>query len=637
MLTLIRQLLRSKIFGGIVFGLVIISMAVWGTGDIFSGGLGENVISAGERGIDQETLNRRFDSTLRRIRREQQVNLTQKKALEQGLLDSVIAGEGTDLSLLAYARALGADASDEALVKFIKEAEVFTDPTTGQFSNLYFERVVSAERTSKKNLEEDIRDDLTSQYMIDAVQAATSTPAVLARVEAARLAEQRRVAWFTLKQEFLPEAPPPSEEDAKAYFDQNIENYRIPERRNLAIVAISPQAFADKIEVAEEDILEVYEAGKARRFAQPQKRVITEAVFSNKVSADAAYGVLAGGGSIEGSNGLVSLNQLQLEKTQYPNAEIAEVVFSDGSFISSIFGPYTEGGNYLIIRIDDIIPGDPIPLNDAIRTQISRELALEEAQDVFNQAYGDIDNLIGLRLSPDEMAERLGVDVIRPEPIDRNFRTPTGRLANELQPYQEGIVQAFDELFEGETGDRLEARDAAYLVTLESIVPSTLSEFEDVKDVVIARLTSERLDSGFEETGIAIEARLNGGESTLESEAASFNSEVRRPVITQREYSTPTADLPPAALDRIFLGDEGDFIVAPGIAADERVIIRLVSINAPTPEELDVLAPDAVEALQNSLDGDLIAAYSQALLDAYPAVQDVSAINAYKARIESGQ
>ena len=64
MLTPLRNMLRSPAAGGI-FVIVIIAMAAWGVTDIFAGGGGSNLISAGDRGVSDRTL----DSTLERILR----------------------------------------------------------------------------------------------------------------------------------------------------------------------------------------------------------------------------------------------------------------------------------------------------------------------------------------------------------------------------------------------------------------------------------------------------------------------------------------------------------------------------------------------------------------------------------------
>ena len=49
MLTMFRKMLRSKI-GPVLFGIVIVGMAVWGIDDIFSGG-GNSLVTAGNRSV----------------------------------------------------------------------------------------------------------------------------------------------------------------------------------------------------------------------------------------------------------------------------------------------------------------------------------------------------------------------------------------------------------------------------------------------------------------------------------------------------------------------------------------------------------------------------------------------------------
>ena len=62
MLTPLRNMLRSPWAGGI-FVIVIISMAAWGVTDIFTGGSGRSLVSAGDRAVSDRILIRPWNGS----------------------------------------------------------------------------------------------------------------------------------------------------------------------------------------------------------------------------------------------------------------------------------------------------------------------------------------------------------------------------------------------------------------------------------------------------------------------------------------------------------------------------------------------------------------------------------------------
>ncbi|MEL7130000.1 MAG: SurA N-terminal domain-containing protein, partial [Pseudomonadota bacterium] len=121
-----RNLVANKIVGPLLLGIVILGMAVWGIEDIFSGGIGSNIIKAGERGITQQGLDRKFESYLANVRDESPGNaISRQQATEQGLLDQLFNVEASRLINLGYAREIGADASAQALTDAVRDFDAF--------------------------------------------------------------------------------------------------------------------------------------------------------------------------------------------------------------------------------------------------------------------------------------------------------------------------------------------------------------------------------------------------------------------------------------------------------------------------------------------------------------------------------
>lgn len=645
MLTLMRQLLRSKIFGGLVFGIVILGMAVWGVEDIFSGGSGQNVVTAGERGVTLTELNERYEDDLERYRIENETNVTRKQGAELGLLSQTIGQQAFELSMLGYARSLGADATDDAVISLIEDDPNFKDASSDRFSRAQLDRYLAFNRKTNQQFEEETRDRLTMFYLQTSLGSGLQAPDVLARIQAVVESETRRFVWLTLSSDNLEDIPAPTEDEAREYFEANINRFQIPERRQLAIVAISPDAFVDLEAVTDEEIEQVYELQKDTVYAGDGERVVTEALFASKDAADEAFALLAVGGDINNRDGLVSLEEKQITKEEVPfltvgqQQALSDVMFGAGVAQSAMFGPYDYNGNWLVYRIEEVVAGEPRPLDDEVRAEIAEGIALNNARSVFRDASLMMDDLILLGEEPEVMAERLGVDVIRFAPTDAQGRTREGGFEVDLvQTYTDGFRQAFTELFEGDQSERFDKRELSYLVTLETVFQSEVPDFEDVKDDVIAALAAQNLQTAFEQTAADIEARINGGESTFDQEAERFGTEAQRTIegASRANLSEVAGRLPNAALQGLFEAEEGGFVSVQGNTATERVIARLDSISVSDPQVTEDISTRLKGAIQNNLEQDLREAFVQALQTEFGAEQDSRAINGLIASIENG-
>ncbi|MEL6324067.1 MAG: SurA N-terminal domain-containing protein, partial [Pseudomonadota bacterium] len=199
-----RSLLANKFVGGFLLGIIILGMAVWGIEDIFTGGVGSNVIRAGERGLDINDVNRRFEDELNRLRREQTGNaITRQQAVQAGILDEVFGREAARLTSLGFAREIGADASAKAVTDTVREIEAFQNAVTGEFDLETYRRVLAQNQFAQSQFEDDLADDLTITNVREGVEAAIVAPTALARPLAILQAETRTAFWFALSRDAL--------------------------------------------------------------------------------------------------------------------------------------------------------------------------------------------------------------------------------------------------------------------------------------------------------------------------------------------------------------------------------------------------------------------------------------------------
>ncbi|MEO0883684.1 MAG: SurA N-terminal domain-containing protein [Pseudomonadota bacterium] len=631
-----RSLVSNKFVGTILLGLIILGMAVWGTENIFSGNFGSGIIKVGERSISQQELDRSFERTLRILRQQDEASrtMTRQQAVELGLLDREIAQQSSRLLMLGFARDIGADSSAQALANNVRENEVFNNPVTGAFDLQTYRRILADNSFTQAEYEGGLKDDLTISYLEDAIDGAVAVPNDLARLQAIYNGEERLIAWVPLREGSLPEAEDPSEEDIQAFFEERQAAFTIPERREISLLSVSSEDFVNREGFSEEEIEAYYEATKLRRLATPEERTFIEAVFPDEQTALTVFGTLAGGGTIDPELAALFETRSGTEE-DVASEEFRTAVFSPSAQEGSVVGPFETPSGWLVGEVVGVEPGQPKTL-DEVREEILDELAAERAETEYYNAFARFDDLIGQGLSIDEIGSDLGVAVDLLPPVDRRGFDADGTPVTALFEARDGIAAAF-ELPENIVSDRLDGADNIYVVSVKSIAPSRVPEFEEVREDVLERLMATREADALQTVADAVRSTLESGVSTLEEQAELYGSAVVRPEIGLRRTAFDQT-LPRTVLQTAFSLDEvGEVAIAEGTLPGEKFVVQLDALNRPTPEDLDTLSIISGAQLTQSLEQDLLQAFQGELQNTLDVETNTAALAAYRSAIVDDQ
>ncbi|MHA7858431.1 MAG: peptidylprolyl isomerase [Henriciella sp.] len=632
MLTPLRNMLRSPAAGGI-FVLVIIAMAAWGVTDIFAGGSGSNLISAGDRGVSDRTL----DSTLERILRNRTDDrgraLTKEEAMEQGILDQVFADLSRQTLLTSYADTQGISATTGSIVESIRTDPVFQD-TTGVFDASRYAQLLDVNGFREADYESNIEADLTIDRLQRVPLQGLRVPNALARLQAAYAGELRSASWFVLQQTELPEVQQPTDEDLQELYETRKELLREPERRGVSLIRLSPDDFIAQSDVTEEDISAYYEAYKGDRYTGPDSRSFTEFTFADEATARAALGRIAGGAAATAIETALATELKNGRRDAIANDRLADQVFARGALVGSIHGPQPVDGQFVVIRLEAITPGAATPLEN-VRDEIRDELARELAVGLFYDALPQFDDLLGTGADLESIAEGLGAPVLSFAPVDTNGFTKDGRRYLPLVTAP-GLLQMVYAQSEGRNTERFGDDEVTWIARVDSIVPERLPEFEEVRDDLTEAWTMQRQSEQLQTIAAEIEGAIADGSSSLEAEAAKYNAEVTalpRPI---GRTSTET-QLPRQIIDGIFgVNDEGDtFSLQAG--SSQTFILQVTEIDRANDETLDILAQSSALEIQTGISEDLLRAYFMSIADDIELNTNASGYEAYKRSLVTQQ
>jgi len=268
--TMFRQLLREKRHQTVVMWLltlsVILPMIVF-----FNGGAGRRAErgpggSAGVifgRKIPWET----FEQERRLVRRSLETSLGGGQALPQ-MFEPFVQQQAWDRLILRDEAKRRIRLSDDEVARYIQQQDVFR--VNGRFDRQHYYRFLSGIGQTPQNFEEQIRDDLRIQKLIDRV-----------KVDVAVTDEDVRSAYATdheqLRTELLLVTPSDlepqirltlSDDELRAYYASHPDTVRTPEKRTIEYVGWSQQELIAQAPAPSDDKLTAYLASHPDNFKQ---------------------------------------------------------------------------------------------------------------------------------------------------------------------------------------------------------------------------------------------------------------------------------------------------------------------------------------------------------------------------------
>ena len=637
MLALMKSLMNSFV-GKIIVMIIIAGMAFWGVDQMFAqlrGGIGSNMAAAGSRGFDAVTFDRRVESVIRNINADSEEPVTKPELLEQGVIDQVFQLEAAKLTLLGYADSIGVHPSTDAVVEELKNIDAFKNPLTGALDLDTYRDVLYRSRITQADYEQQLSDDLTMKALRDASGAAIFPPKTLSGLQARYIGEARNVGWFILDTSSLPEPDAPIEEDIRAYYDENLEALKQPERRMIDVLRMSAEDFLSEVTVTDQEVATVYEASKSERYSEPDTRTYVELMFSSREAARTAFGLLAAGADPASVEGVASRETRTGRRESVSDPLLAEAMFGAGKQSGALFGPAERGDQWLVARLVSVQPGAVFPL-EQVEGEIRDQLSRERAAVLLFEKMEALDRAIGAGYPISQIAEEVGVPLITFAPVDQSGRTREGVALMGLISAGEAFQQAF-EIPVGENSNRIDIGEATYLTSPRKVLESYTPEFEELREDVRTGLVRQREANGVQAALDDLTDRIKSGESTLEAEARATNEVVETPLAPITRRTAADSGLPNAAVTSVFSGKEGDVFTFPSRTGDAVMVMQITDITPPSEADMSELAPLANSSLLTSLQTDLDQAMEAEIAATMKLRTNQGTLRAYKATITSDQ
>nr|WP_321441080.1 SurA N-terminal domain-containing protein [uncultured Hyphomonas sp.] len=638
MLALMKRLTQT-ILGKFIAMIIIAGMAFWGVDQVFNqvrNGLGSDLLAAGRSSVTVDAFDRRIEVMLRNVNQQSDDPITKEQAIERGMVDQVFQLQQSQTTMLGFASKIGIAPSTDAVLAELKKTDAFKNPLTGELDLATYQRVLAQNRFSQAEYEAQLKSDLTLQALQAGTLAGLMPPDVLKAIQSRYLAESRDVAWFILDAADIPEPAAPTEEDVLAFYNENLDALKQPERRSIDLLKVSADDFLSQVEVTDQEIATIYEASKSERFSEPEQRTYVELMFGSRDAARDAFAALAGGADPSTLQGIVSRESRTSLAEDVEDQLLRDAMFGPGRQSGALFGPKDMGdGRWLVARLVSIQPGAVFPL-ESVSDEIRSGLARERATLLLYDKLEALDRSINAGFDLKQIAEETGVPVISFEPVDKNGYTEDGLPMIGLLEAGDAFQQAFL-MNVDDTSNQFTKDDVTYVISTREIVPPSTPAFDEVKDDVRQALVLRNEGEAAQTLVNEIKDRITSGASTLEAEAQAVSAPVETPPASITRMTAEESGLPNSAIGGIFSGKQGDVFTYPNRTGDKYMIVQLQAVNDPSAEALAAADPNASSSLVSSLDSDLATAMEAEMAGAVKLKVNGAAYNAYKASISSNQ
>ncbi|QJT79507.1 peptidylprolyl isomerase [Kosakonia sp. MUSA4] len=424
----------------IILGLIIVSFILTGVGNYLIGG--NNNYAAEVNG--QEISRPQFENavTSERNRMAQQLgdqfselaaNENYMKSVRQQVLNRMI-----DEALLdQYAKKLHLGISDEQVKKAIFSTQAFQ--TNGKFDNNRFNAIVNQMGMSADQYAQALRNQLTSQQLINAVAGTDFMLKGETDELAALVAQQRVVRQAVIDVNALAAKQTASDDEITSYYDQNKSRFIAPEQFRVSYIKLDATAMQENASDAE---IQAYYDQHQDQFTQPQRNRYS--VIQTKTEDDAKavldelnkgadFATIAKAKSTDIISARNGGDMGWLEEGTTPdelkNAGLKEKGQLSGVIKSSV--------GFLVARLDDIQPAQVKPLSevhDELAAKVKQEKALDAwyalQQKVSEAASNDNESLAGAEQAAGAKAVQTGWFGRDTLPEELNFKPVSDAIFN---------------------------------------------------------------------------------------------------------------------------------------------------------------------------------------------------------------
>lgn len=606
----------KKIVTFCLFALLIASFGVWGIGDIFQGPQHSySVAQVGKVSISQQEFSRTLRSDLARLAPQFGGRLDIEQAQAFGVVQQVMERLTTRALFEQHASDLGLVVTEDQLRKQILTLPAFQD-ATGRFDRFAYEGALRNSGLSEPAFLVALSGDIQRQQVVSAISGAATMPRAMADALYRYSAETRSADTVLFRNDSITDLPEPSDDQIKAYYDQESGSFLAPAFRSLGVLQINPAALTDEVAVTDEMLQQQYEL-RIDEYSIPERRNVSQVLYPSEEEAKDALAKIREGrdfasvASETGAGTPVSLGSISRAELSAQLPALAEGAFAveDGGVSEPVQSPL----GWHLAQATDFQEGEISPFEDVV-DDLRATLQLTLATDTAIELANALDDTMAGGATLEEAASNLGLKVETFKRVDRSGNNEKGEKIEALPNDRTFINTAFSTEVGEESLLTETAQGGYFVVRVIDSIPAAAKPLDEVRDDVIAGWkAAERTRLLNEKAQALVESINNSGDFAALVEEAGLT--VTTTPGLRRFNTAPTPGIPLDLPTKLFELEEGKADVVE--AADGVMVARLAAIT-PAPEaEADTAIAALQSNLVNRIQGDLVSQFTNTLNQTY--------------------
>jgi peptidyl-prolyl cis-trans isomerase D len=594
----------GKSIMAVVMGLLVISFAIWGIGDIFRGFGQSHLAEIGSTEIGIEQFRNYYNDKLSQLGRRMGRPITPDQARALGLDRQILGQLIAESALDQKARDMNLGVSDALVSEKITADPVFHG-VNGKFDRARFEYGIRELGFTETRFVQEQRQVIMRRQIALSLTGELTAPMAAQNAINTFRNEKRTVDAVVLGAEQAGDIAAPTPEVLQKYFDQRKALFRAPETRKVTLLSVTPDDIARWTVVSDEDAKAYYDAHK-NNYGTAERRDLRQIVFPDAGDADAAADKIAQGASFEDIAKQRGLTEKDTDLGLVTKAEVIDPAVANAAFAlkeGEVSKPVKGQFGTILVQATKIQPATEQSY-EQVAAKIKHTIALDRAR----QQIGDLRDKIederagGATLA--ETAKKVNLTATTIDAMDRSGRDADGNPIASL-PKNADLVSAVFASDVGVDNEPLQMQGGGWLwYDVTGITPSRDRALDEVKSQVETRWRNDEIASRLQKKADEMVDKLKGG-----SKLADLSEGLTVETVSDLQRGKPKDPFSSAALDAVFRTAKGSAGSAEGATPASRVVFVVTAVDDPP---LDAKSDESVktaDVLSRGYGEDILAEY----------------------------
>lgn len=592
----------GKIVMAVVMGLLVISFAIWGIGDMFRGFGLSTVAKIGKTEIGVEQFRTYYNDRLQALSRRMGRPISPDQARALGLDRQLIGQLIAETALDERARDLRLTLSNAEIAQQIVNDKNFAGPS-GQFDRDRFEAIIRNAGYSEARFVAEQRRTLVRRELTDTIAGGITPPDALVAAIQQFQNETRTISYLSLGPAQAGDIAAPSADELAKYFEERKVLFRAPEYRSIVLVELTPESLAQWQTIPDADARKVYD-DNPDKFGTPERRHLRQILFPNAEEAKAASEKIAGGASFESIAEQRGLKDDDTDLGTLTKSGIVDPAIANAAFAlkeGEVSAPVQGRFGTVLIKAVKVEPGQ-MKTFEQVAPEIKRELALNKARGDVIDTQNKIEDARAGGATLAEAAQKVGLTPRTIDAVDRSGRGTDGAPIPNLPKNVDVLSQAFATQVGIET-DPVQIPGGGYLwYEVTKVTPSRERNLDEVKPQVETRWKDDQIARKLKEKADDIVGKLKAGGKL--DELATANG-VKVETAADLKRNTTGGAVPASVIDLAFRTAKDTPVAIEGARPTEMDVFIVTAVNDPkfdpgaaeTKQMADGLKPAITESI----------------------------------------